>query len=631
MSRVSVRNIFAVVVVVGCAASALRLAAQTTPVAQSAPAAQGSPKPASIADLTPLQQDDRLFKAPPVIEINADGTGAITVETMVAAPGIRAYIGTLNPHTRLDTPFFPTAVREDLKGASATAHRVPMSVRSLDGWLPPATDGSPREGEAYVRLEAYDPRTAAARYFETRMHYAVTNGRYERRTTVLLGPSVDLVTTSTAVISWNTDRPAFGRVELWTADGKTKVGDFSGAAGPSLTHVVSVTGLKAGTAYRYRALVTDQADGPVVCTGRFYTFRAEPPRATPFAFMFLSDGRPGTGGGFINFNGVNAEVAPRLIADGYRRGGAFALYGGDLTSGYTSSVEHFGMMLDTWKHVNDPVGHEMPIYEGFGNHESLHAFYRDASGSRYSTDRTGDVSSEGEFARRFVNPENGPDAEVINGVTGPSYKGTVYSFDYGNTHVVMLNTGYWFTIGGPAADRSLALKLLGGNRGGYIMKNQMAWLERDLAAARKRGVVHIFVAGHDPLLPVGGHVSDAMWWNGLNDASLPSGDVVAMRDRFVAILDRYRVTALLVGHEHLYARVVADKSVVPGLTRPIVQFVSGGAGAPFYAQDESVPWARAIKKFAASNHYVLFKVNGPVVEFEAIDLDGRVIDKGVLR
>ena len=111
-------------------------------------------------------------------------------------------------------------------------------------------------------------------------------------------------------------------------------------------------------------------------------------------------------------------------------------------------------------------------------------------------------------------------------------QGTVYSFDYGNSHFVMLNLDYWFTTGGPSRDWNLGLKLLGGNREGYVMTNQMAWFERDSAAARKRGVAHIFVAGHDPVLPVGGHVADAMWWRGLDDATLPSGDVLTMRTKF---------------------------------------------------------------------------------------------------
>jgi len=550
-------------------------------------------------------------------------------ETAVATPAGRLYVGTLLSATAIDTPFFPLSAREANK-EPATSHRLTIDIRRLDSWLPPAGPDGVREGDAYLRFELYDSRTGAARYFETRVHYASVKGRYEKRTTVVLGPVVDQVSSTSALVSWNTDVAAPALVELWTGDGSRKIGTFKTSA-PGTHPVVKLEGLRAGVPYKYRVLVHDPTDGRVVNTGRQYGFKSARVSGSGFKFMFMSDGRPASGGGFINFNGVNGAVEPRLMADGYRRGSDFAMYAGDLTGGYTSSVENFGMMLDTWKHLNDPVAHHMPIYEGFGNHESLHRFYVDARGNRYSTDRMGDTSSEGEFAARFVNPDNGPQPEIRNGVEGPPYKGTVYSFDYGNSHFVMLNLDYWFTVGGPSRDVSLAWKLLGGNREGYLMANQLAWLDRDLAAARRRGVVHIFIAGHEPVLPVGGHVGDAMWWRGLDDATLPSGDVLTMRTKFLGIANRYRVTAMMFGHEHAYARLVIDSTIDKQLTRPITQFVSGGAGAPFYAQDESAPWATAVKKFAAVNHYVMFTVSPSGVSFEAIDLDGRVFDSGVIR
>ena len=88
---------------------------------------------------------------------------------------------------------------------------------------------------------------------------------------------------------------------------------------------------------------------------------------------------------------------------------------------------------------------------------------------------------------------------------------------------------------------------------------------------------------------------------------------------------------MMFGHEHVYARLSIDRTIDKQVTRPIVQFISGGAGAPFYAQDETAPWAKAVKKFAAINHYVMFTVSPTGVTFEAIDLDGKVFDSGVIR
>jgi hypothetical protein len=538
----------------------------------------------------------------------------------------------LNAFTTLDTTFYPTAIRETLAaGATATAHTIAVDLRLLNTWLPAASGDAAREADAYIRIECFDPRTSAPRYVERRVHYALAGGTYEARPTILSGPALDLVTTSSAIVSWDLERPALGTVELWSSGGASKLGEFSSGNDAATRHIVKVTGLRARQSYTYRVLVHDRADGPVTHTGRFYTFRTAPAGGGAFSFAFLSDGRPPAGGGIVNFNGASGTITPRLIADGYRRGADFALYGGDLQNGGTSNSENLAMMLDSFRLLNDPVAHVMPIYEGIGNHEIVWDYFVDAQNTRYATAKTGERGTERLFAGRFVNPSNAPDPEVQNGVTGPPYLGNVYSFDYGNSHFVMLNTDYWLSSGGPASDRSLGLRILGGNRNGYLMANQLAWLDTDLAAARQRGMRHIFVAAHEPAFPVGGHVGDSMWWNGLNDKTLPSGDVVDMRTRFLTIVDRHRVTAIMFGHEHHYARLVAGPEVDKALTRPITQFVSGGAGAPFYAQDEKAPWSKAIQKFAATNHYVLFTIAGEVVRFETIDLDGRVIDSGVLK
>jgi len=616
--------------VAAVASASAMLAWLATDVGALAPlSAQAQSLPTSIADLKPTEQDDRLVLAPPTIGIRPEGALDVAFDTAVPTPACRLYVGVLNPSTALDTPFFPAAVKETLK-EPATSHRLAASVKSVESWWPKADASGLREGDVYVRLELYDSRTGAARYFETRFHAASMKGQYEKRPSIVLGPVVDQVTTTSVLVSWNADQPVAGRVELWSAtEPGQKIADFKAA--PSLHPVVTVNGLKAGARYRYRVLLADPGDGRVVHTGKLYPFRAAVAAGTEFKFVFESDGRASLGGAFANFNGVNADVTPKLFADGYRRGAHFGVFAGDLVNGPTSSVENQRMMFSTWKHVNDPVAHSMPIYEGMGNHEGLQRFYLDAANVRYATARVGDGSAEAEFAAHFVNPGNGPQPETRDGVTGPPYKGVVYSFDYGNSHFVMLDSDYWFTNGGASRETGLVWKLLGGNREGYLMANQLAWLEQDLAAARKRGLAHVFVMQHEPPLPIGGHAGDGMWWRGLNDPAQPSGDVVAMRDRYLTILSKYGVVAVLAGHEHVYGRLQVDGAVAKAVTKPFVQIVSGGAGAPFYAQDENVPWAKSVQSFASTYHYLLITVSGPRVTFEAIGLDGRVFDSGVIR
>ena len=112
---------------------------------------------------------------------------------------------------------------------------------------------------------------------------------------------------------------------------------------------------------------------------------------------------------------------------------------------------------------------------------------------------------------------------------------------------------------------------------------QLTWLRDDLMSARARGIEHLFVLGHEPGFPCGGHAGDAMYWNG----KIPA--VNAMRTRFWTILGEAEVVAYLCGDEHNYSRLRVDKDLVPGMARPVWQIVSGGAGAPFHVQDASVP------------------------------------------
>lgn len=586
--------------------------------------------PKSLADLQPYERDDRILKAVPTVEVNVNGGVNLTFETMTPTPPPKAFFGQINPDLKLEAPLFLFEVRESGQ-EPATSHRLSFDLKSLENSGERSADRSAHEGDVYFRLEIFDPRSGRMRYFESRFHCLAQAGRYEKRTAILYGPYVDQATDHSAVIFWTTDRPSRGVVQLFVDPPPAPPNKVVGEPVLERDHKIKITGLTPGSAYRYRVLAFDSAEAKPETASRIYSFRSAPKKSQRFQFAFMSDGRPSPGGAFNDFGGVNARVTQPLLINSYFRGAEFILFGGDLTAGYTSSVENFDMMLNTWKGISEPVGHLIPIYEGMGNHESLAEFFSDAAKNSYNRDKPGPVNAETEFARHFANPEDSyPAPEVRDGVTGPSYRGTVYSFDYGNSHFVMLNMDYWFTHASPLPDRVLPWKLLGGNREGYIMENQMNWLAKDLADARKRGVAHVFICGHDMAFPAGGHSADAMWWNGLNDSSLPLGDVVAMRDRFMKLVNDFGVTAILFGHEHSYSRTIIDHSIEPAMQHPVTQIVSGGAGAPFYPQDLKVPWNSAVKKHAMIHHYVLFTVDGSKVTLSAIDVDGNVFDTATL-
>jgi hypothetical protein len=112
-----------------------------------------------------------------------------------------------------------------------------------------------------------------------------------------------------------------------------------------------------------------------------------------------------------------------------------------------------------------------------------------------------------------------------------------------------------------------------------------------------------------------------MYWHG----RVP--EVLAMRDRFVRLLGRHGVALLVTGDEHNYSRTLVDDRLVPDLERPFWQVISGGAGAPYYAQDMSLPWVDHVRAFDERQHFVLFRVDGDGLDAEAISLEGARIDR----
>ena len=135
-----------------------------------------------------------------------------------------------------------------------------------------------------------------------------------------------------------------------------------------------------------------------------------------------------------------------------------------------------------------------------------------------------------------------------------------YSFDYGPAHLVVLDSD----IVGQA---------------GRIMGKQMAWFQEDLKAARTRGAKHVFVFMHQQPYPVSLHIGSSL------------DKYPVERDVFQTLLRKFKVEALITGHEHLF-----DDSVHGGVR----EIISGGAGAPLY------PSSRG----GSFNHYLLVTIDG---------------------
>lgn len=131
------------------------------------------------------------------------------------------------------------------------------------------------------------------------------------------------------------------------------------------------------------------------------------------------------------------------------------------------------------------------------------------------------------------------------------------------------------------------------------MRRQLTWLRKALATSTAR---YKIVVGHHPIFSSGTMKFE-------RDAVRP----------LQAILAEGGASAYVAGHQHSYERRPPMKGVT--------HFVSGGGGREPEAHPNR---GRPPKLRHFKNHFLAFEVTDDGLQFEAIDQDGTVFDRGVL-
>jgi hypothetical protein len=475
------------------------------------------------------------------------------------------------------------------------------AVTNSEGW----TEG----GSVLVRVQLREAREGADADLATAdipLRFHREEGRFSRLPALLEGPMVcrvDSRAAGSALIVLKTDLPAAAAVEV-EGHGVTQ------ATGEGLEKEAALSGLPTGRGLRYRVLL----DGAPAT--EWLSLRLPGPGAEPVRFAYFGDTREQDGGGDRAYLGVNLQAMERLTGLAHTRGADFLLFGGDLISGYTIWPEDWRAQIQAWKQCAAGYWRERPVLVDMGNHETLLRIYKGNGIDWLGLDRWpyDSLSAETAFAAAFRNPPGAPataDPEL------PTYEGSVFSARLGCVTVIVFNNAWWY---------SEHESLVGGCPQGYLLDDQLRWIEKEIAAAAADPACrYIVYSAHEPVFPMAGHVKDSMWHGGNNGVRAWRADgkgglrplgpgIIEVRNRLLRMIaDCPKSAAVLAGHEHVYARMLLTPqtpagdpatddpdgdgrlcepgepcSPLPGLDRSLC-FLTNGGGSPYYAQEPS-PW-----------------------------------------
>lgn len=358
------------------------------------------------------------------------------------------------------------------------------------------------------------------------------------------------------VLSWTGD-PATTQTISW--HGETKYDGTVLCIGKSFP--AEVTEIQQGSYYRYSAEITGLIAGQTyeyrvgagTTWSKPYTFTTE--RNEDFSFMYMGD---------IQYEIMDRDYKKwgNFIENAYELNPktAFLLIGGDMVINNNDLAE-YEAVLD----YGQPLFSSVSVMTTPGNHETA-----------VTPDR---------YKELFALPENGTDMT----------KEEVYSFEYGNCHIVSLNSNLF---------RPERLKAMGQKKWDMMMKQVEEWLVKDLSTSDAKWNV-VFM--HQPAYPVAENL-----------------DIYSLiREYWVPIFEKYEVDVVFVGHQHVYMRTKSINGVTYIMAR------SGEKYSRYYQIGDPIP--KFVKVLEEMNTYEVVSVKSESLAVEAFDANGKEIDQWIKR
>jgi len=330
------------------------------------------------------------------------------------------------------------------------------------------------------------------------------------------GPYLSTVTQNSIVISWRTSTSDSSVVQSGLTAG---YGMEEKDLALKTSHSLTLTGLLPDTIYHYRVLFQGKQTPD-------YTFRTGVASDIPYKFSVYGDTRTQADS--------HLAVVNRIIASAPY----FVLHTGDLVANGSDESQWSTYFATICSSAS--AAQRFPFYYAIGNHEGESPLYYNY----------------------IYLPHNNPDSTE-------SY----YSFDYGNSHFISLDTQKPY---GPSS-------------------GQYQWLRKDLVNAYNKTFIFVFM--HDHPYCAGGHNSN-----------------LGLRDTLSPLFQTFKVDMVFSGHSHFYQR--------NGPVNGVTYIIAAGGGAPLYTPAES-SWTRYTEK---AHHFVDFTVWANSLKFKMVRTDRSIGD-----
>ena len=303
---------------------------------------------------------------------------------------------------------------------------------------------------------------------------------------IVRGPYLQNTTQQEITVRWRTNHPTSGRVDYWMPGSEERF--FMQEPVPTTEHSVRLSGLQVKGTYHYKIAGTDAT----------YEFRTLPPAHEAVSTRIWIIGDSGTG----NDNA-------RAVYNAYRdftadRQTDVWLMLGDNAYGHGTDKQFQNAVFN----IYNPLLHTTCLWPAVGNHETFWANQDDNPLTKNQADP---------YLAIFDMPSQGEAGGA------PSGSELYYSFDYGRTHFICLDS--------QVSDRS---------QGGPMHD----WLKADLAQVSDKDYDWVIAYWHHPPYTHGTHNSDK------------ERQHFDMRENFLPLLEAHGVDLTFGGHSHTYERSI---------------------------------------------------------------------------